>query len=525
MALTLEELKKEREKNNQQTGTLSIDDLKQARASNVQPTEDVPLADVPLTALKNIPGSAVELGRNIITPILHPVQTAKDITSLGASIISVLKPGEQGNEQTARAVGEFLANRYGSLNAIKNTIAHDPVGILADVSILFTGGGSLAARAPGMVGKVGQGIKTAGQAIDPITGAIKTVGGAKNIASKATSNILGTTTGAGTEAIRGAYQAGKTGGAAEKAFVENIRGKVPVEDVVPQAFEAIKEVGTQRGKAYKKGMKEAALDDIPINFNKVEDIVLTFDDTKSFKGVSELSKNAQRKLKIVYDLVDEWRANPDLHNAKGMDMLKRRIDAEYPRGINVGDSGIVITSIRNKIKNEIVKQAPAYEKVMKAYEEAITLEKQIMKELSLKKTAAAGTTLRKLQSVMRNNVNTNYGNRLEILKNLDPDLLPSLAGQALNTLTPRGLQSVGAGSVAAYGSLVDPRLLAGLPLQSPRLMGELALKAGQANRQIGPIAGILNQYATPALPTARIMGLLEQQIEDEELAKRGLLGN
>ena len=30
MALTLEELKKEREKNNQQTGTLSIDDLKQA---------------------------------------------------------------------------------------------------------------------------------------------------------------------------------------------------------------------------------------------------------------------------------------------------------------------------------------------------------------------------------------------------------------------------------------------------------------------------------------------------------------
>tara|TARA_R100001530_G_C4316845_1_gene154613 strand:- start:55 stop:1626 length:1572 start_codon:yes stop_codon:yes gene_type:complete len=523
MALTIEELRKAREKNGQKS--LSIDDLKEARASNVQQTEDVPLADVPLTALKNIPGSAVELGKNIVTPILHPAQTAKDITSLGASIISVLKPGEQGNEQTARAVGEFLANRYGSLNSIKNTIAHDPVGILADVSILFTGGGSLAARAPGMVGKVGQGIKTVGQKIDPITGAIKTAGGVKNIASKATSNILGTTTGAGTEAIKGAYQAGKAGGATEKAFVENIRGKVPVEDVVPQAFEAIKEVGIQRGKAYKKGMKGAALDDIPINFNKVEDIVLAFDDAKSFKGVSELSKKAQRKLKVVYDLVDEWKANPDLHNAKGMDMLKRRIDAEYPTGINPGDSAVVITNIRNKIKNEIVKQAPAYEKVMKAYEEAITLEKQIMKELSLKKTAAAGTTLRKLQSVMRNNVNTNYGNRLEILKNLDPDLLPSLAGQALNTWTPRGLQSIGAGSVAAYGGLYDPRLLAGLPLQSPRLMGEFGLKAGQASRLANPFAEILSKYAAPSLPTTRLVGMLEEQIKEEELKKQGLFGN
>jgi len=133
--------------------------------------------------------------------------------------------------------------------------------------------------------------------------------------------------------------------------------------------------------------------------------------------------------------------------------------------------------------------------------------------LGLGKNAAAGTTLRKLQSTMRNNVNTNYGNRLEMLKTLDPSLLPVLAGQALNTVTPRGLQGLGAGSVAAYGGLVDPTLLAALPLQSPRLMGELALKSGQASRMLGG--------APQVAQTARVVGLLEEQIEED--ARQSLL--
>jgi len=510
MALTIEELRKAREKNSQKSGSLTVDDLKQARASNVQQTEDVPLADVPLTALKNVPGSAVQLGKNIITPLLKPVQTAKDIYSLGESIVGVIQPGEQGNEETARAVGQFLANRYGSLNAIKNTFANDPVGILADVSILFTGGGSLAARAPGIAGKVGQGVKTVGQTIDPITQTGRLVG---NVGGKVGKNVLGLTTGAGSEAIKTAYAAGKTGGATQKAFTDNLRGNVSGDVAREQALSALQKMRSDKTTKYKKGMKDAALDDIPINFNKVEDIVIKFDDAKSFKGVSELSVKAQNKLKTVYGLIDEWKANPDLHNAKGLDMLKRRIDAEYPTGLNVGDSGVVITNIRNKIKNEIVAQAPGYQKVMQAYEDAIKLEKELVRELSLGKNAAAGTTLRKLQSVMRNNVNTNYGNRLEMLKTLDPSLLPALAGQALNTVAPRGLQSLGAGSVAAYGSLVDPTLLAALPFQSPRLMGELALKSGQASRMLGG--------APPVAQTARVVGLLEEQIEED--ARQSLL--
>ena len=503
MALTLEELEKARE------DSLKLDQFEQARASNVQQTEDVPLADVPLTALKNVPGSAVQLGKNIITPLLKPVQTAKDIYSLGESIVGVIQPGEQGNEETARAVGQFLANRYGSLNAIKNTFANDPVGILADVSILFTGGGSLAARAPGIAGKVGQGVKTVGQTIDPITQTGKVVG---NVGGKVGKNVLGLTTGVGSEAIKTAYAAGKTGGATQKAFTDNLRGNVSGDVAREQAISALQKMRSDKTTKYKKGMKDIELDKTPINFDKVENIVLKFDDAKSFKGVSELSGNAQKKLKTVYGLIDEWKANPDLHNAKGLDMLKRRVDAEYPRGLNVGDSGVVITNIRNKIKDEIIKQVPDYQKVMQAYEDAIKLERELMQELSLGKNAAAGTTLRKLQSVMRNNVNTNYGNRLEMLKTLDPSLLPVLAGQALSTVTPRGLQSATATGTAALG-YIEPSILAALPFQSPRLMGELTLKSGQASRMLGG--------APQVAQTARVVGLLEEQIEED--ARQSLL--
>ena len=124
---------------------------------------------------------------------------------------------------------------------------------------------------------------------------------------------------------------------------------------------------------------------------------------------------------------------------------------------------------------------------MKAYEQAISLEKKIMKELSLGNKTAAGTALRKLQSVMRNNVNTNYGNRLNILKDLDPDLLPQLAGQALSSITPRGLQAATAGTIAAVSPFTNLGALAALPLTSPRLMGEVALKAGQAQRILGRV--------------------------------------
>ena len=50
-------------------------------------------------AIKNVPSSALQFGKDIITPILNPITTAKSVGSLASSVINIMRPGEQGNEQ------------------------------------------------------------------------------------------------------------------------------------------------------------------------------------------------------------------------------------------------------------------------------------------------------------------------------------------------------------------------------------------------------------------------------------------
>ena len=72
--------------------------------------------------------------------------------------------------------------------------------------------------------------------------------------------------------------------------------------------------------------------------------------------------------------------------------------------------------------------------------------------------------------------------------------MPSLAGQALSSATPRSMQGiVSAGGLGITG-LTNPSLLAGLATTSPRLMGETAYYGGKA----AGLADALWNYANKA---------------------------
>ena len=75
-------------------------------------------------ALGNLDESTMQLGKDLITPILNPIQTAKDLKSLGSSIVNLIRPGEQGNEQLAREVGKFFKDRYGGIENIKKNFCY-----------------------------------------------------------------------------------------------------------------------------------------------------------------------------------------------------------------------------------------------------------------------------------------------------------------------------------------------------------------------------------------------------------------
>lgn len=118
---------------------------------------------------KDIPGnilpSAGRFARDLVTPIFHPIQTAKALgnTALGAAELAI--PGEQGDEQYARAIRDFFVNRYGGMDNIKNTLITDPVGSMADVATLLSGAG--AALKTGS--KAANIAKTVASYIDPIS--------------------------------------------------------------------------------------------------------------------------------------------------------------------------------------------------------------------------------------------------------------------------------------------------------------------------------------------------------------------
>ena len=180
----------------------------------------------------------------------------------------------------------------------------------------------------------------------------------------------------------------------------------------------------------------------------------------------------------------------------GFDALKQRIDDLMPSSLEAGQGRSAVSKIRYDVKQIIVKQNPEYAKTMKDYESAIELEREIERALSLGQKASADTAMRKLQSLTRNNVNTNYGNRLQLARALEQyggaNIMDRVAGQAMSSAVPRGIGGIQAGGTAV-ASMTNPAFLATLPFQSPRLMGEAALATGVAGRKAGQVANALRQ--------------------------------
>lgn len=129
-------------------------------------------ASVPGEAVSNIPPSAGRLAKGIVAPIIHPVETIEGLSRMmrgGFGISPEEKPAWEATKQ-------FFVDRYGSEEALKKTIAEDPVGFVTDVSTILTAGGGLAAKIPGVVGKVGKTARTVGEVVNPVTLAGKVVG-------------------------------------------------------------------------------------------------------------------------------------------------------------------------------------------------------------------------------------------------------------------------------------------------------------------------------------------------------------
>ena len=312
------------------------------------------------------------------------------------------------------------------------------------------------------------------------------VAGGKGLASLLRKEV-GMATGAGEEALSQAYKAGKTG---NQAFVENMRGLAPMEDVLNQAKGALSNMKQDISKEYKLGMMDVGTDKSVLSFQGINKAIGEAKNIASYKG-QNINPKAGQALQEIRSTVDEWKNLPakEFHTPEGMDALKQKVGAILETiPFESGKARTIAQNIYHSIKNEIADQAPKYNEVMKGYSEGQDLVKEISRSLSLGDKASVATGLNKLQSLMRNNVNTNYGYRQELANKLmqsgGGDLMPAIAGQALSAKTPRGLVGQGLDVSALLGTALTggahiPATLATMATTSPRLMGEAAYKAGQ----------------------------------------------
>lgn len=464
------------------------------------------VGDVAMQAGKNLIPSAKRFGSDIAGMIAHPIETVQNIGRLGLGVAEKAIPGQQPHEVYADTLGRYFADRYGGVDNIKRTIAQDPVGFAADVATVLSGGELAAARAAPTIARVAG---TAARAVDPInatvrvaTGAAKAVGkGAGTLASSA----LGVSTGAGGEAIRTAAKAGFQGGEAARTFRQNMRGSVPIEDVVAQAKNGIDAIRQERQAAYRSGMADLSKDQTVLDFRKIDAALHSTPPVKSFKGVS-LQPSAADTTQEIATVLDQWRKLPakDFHTAEGFDALKQRLGDIVANAKPGSPSQKIATQVYNIVKDQIVRQAPRYARTMENYQKASELIREIEGTLSINPRARIDTSLRKLQSVMRNNVSTNYGKRADLVKLLEEKgathILSALAGQALNTWEPRGLARVTAGGVGGVVAAMNPSVavpIAGaLTTSSPRLAGETAHALGRFARTLADIPSPLTAGGT-----------------------------
>jgi hypothetical protein len=466
-------------------------------------SQKMSLGDVVSGAAQNFIPSGVNLAKNIYSTIRHPIDTAENLYHLGAGVVEKAIPGQQADEPVADAAGKYLSDRYGGLENIKKTIATDPVGFLADGSVVLGGGGA-ALKAAGTMAKVGDAATTAGRIANPLALALKGTQLGGKVAGKGISEALGATSGAGGDSIRTAYAAGLKGGAPAQAFADNMRGNVPIENIVNTAQQGMEKLRADRSNDYLAGMGSVNSDPTVLNLSPIDKAVNQTFDINNFKGIDLSPSTAATRQKIT-DVVDLWKQqNPaDFHTAAGLDALKKSV------GFILKDTkpGTADYTVAKKaydaIKGEVTAQVPQYADTMSDYAKASDNLDDLESTLSLGPNANTDTTVRKLQTALRNNVNTSFGRRTTLAQMLAdngaPNLMESIAGQTLSPTHARGLgYALTGGEIASVPSLLATghygaaaSIVPALAMQSPRLAGEGALAAGKGIGAVKALAKAL----------------------------------
>ena len=520
-------------------------------------TENAGLGASVAQAVYNAPESAANLAAGLAAPATDLARSigAGKREGLYEAVPNMVGDVFGANTGTLDAFGEALGERYGSLSGAKRSLIRDPLGVAADVSIPLTLGGSAAARLPGTVGRLGRGAATAGRAIDPLSGVVVlgTAGlpgltrkylpsGTGRLAGEVAAEVAAFPSGVGGKTLQEAYAAGKSRGAAgaetpqSAAFTANMREPTGnASNVVDLARDAVANLREAASRRYNAAMQQFGRGPQPL---APDNLIKTMEDLKPKNYDTMLDAPHrpsdhvawQQMNDTVNHYLDKAVQDPSLLEPLAVDQFKQDL---YTIGSKIGgatdrDAARIAGTTYRSVRKMLTDHDPVYASTMKDYADAAQEAAALESGFSLSSTRAKPVNMdaasRKLQSILRNNANTNYGQRAaqgERLSQLDPTgtIMPTLAGQSASSWAPRGLRgNVGAAGLLAEAiraagplALVNPKTLTLLAPTSPRIMGEAAYGAGRAigtgQRLSAPVVqglgDLYQKYPTTALTLSR----------------------
>jgi hypothetical protein len=478
-------------------------------------------SDVAKEAKSNLGSSALGVAQSFIEPFLHPIDTLGNLADLGNGLVSKIAPADSESwthgrqqpgkpaaeakaerEQAADAVGQHISSRFGSMEGFKEAVARDPVGVLADLSTLLTGVGNIASRVPGAVGKVGKVM----QAADPVNQIGK---GASYATGRLFSEGAGVSTGMGTRPFDEAAEAGRQPGGSD-AFRRHIKDQPGIRtEVVEMGRQGVENISQQRNQAYDAALQPILQQGGQLNYNNIWTALGRVRQTVQHKGLDK-DPDGARILDEMENAVAQYEIQAG-NSIEDLHALKQRIGKIYEATKEDSRGRMVAGQAYDAIRSEIEAQAPAYRQMNEAYQAANHDVNELNRSLRLGEKATDDSALRALQSTMRNNAYTSWGQRSDLLDQLatqggQADLPAALAGQSLAQWAPRGLMrsvapafaGAAGGAAAATGGLGP---LAALPLllaASPRAMGEVAYGVNR-------VRGILERAGVPPEQINRIL--------------------
>jgi len=431
----------------------------------------------------NVPGSAIEFGKSMVTPILHPIETATGLKDLSLGLLESLWPGEQGHEKYADAMVDFFKERYGGINEIKETVKKDPVGVLADVSSLLSGLGGASRLAFGKGATLTKALRTGAAVTEPTNIVTKPAGW---LTQKVAAPTLAMSSGVESEATKRALQGGP-------GFRKGLSGTGDLEEMVKSENTALKRLQAIRGAEYTDKLDTISKLSNQLDLTPIQNKLVELMGKKRFnikvgpKGAYDFSRTAFQKSEIpmvesIINKIRTWGSQTDDLTPFGVDTLKKQLDNFYS---DDKISSAFVSELRNEVKDVLVSGVPEYKNMVSGYEKATEKIEQIEKSLKLGDRKSIEGAMKSLMASLRDDNEFRRGFVESLEQVAGKDILNQLAGYQMRTITPRsGHAGLGgrilAGGVfsAIYG--MSPATVAIIASSSPKLVGEFLYGVGKA---------------------------------------------